>query len=219
MSAVRALSPWRSSFAGCLVLATVSVAVPAVRTPILRHAGTALVADDGPGPADVVVVTADVGGGGMLEAADLVRAGLAPRVAVFTDPPDAVVDQEFLRRGVPYEDAAARSIGQLRALGVTSVEQIPRAVAGSEDEGRVLPGWFDEKGFRVVVVVSSPDHSRRLRRVMARAMRGHPARVLVHPTRYSQYDPATWWQTRLGRRTALIELQKLLLDTVRHPLS
>jgi len=68
-------------------------------------------------------------------------------------------------------------------------------------------------------VVSSPDHSRRLRRVMARAMKGHPARVLVHPTRYSQYDAATWWQTRLGRRTALIELQKLLLDAVRHPRS
>jgi hypothetical protein len=139
-------------------------------------------------------------------------------VAVFADPPDPIVDREFLRRGVPYEDLGARSVRQLAALGVPTIEQIPRSVAGTEDEGRVLPPWCDEHRFRSVIVVSTSDHSRRLRRVLGRAMRGHATRVSVRPARYSQFDPDGWWRTRGGTRIAVVELEKLLLDVVRHPL-
>jgi hypothetical protein len=64
-------------------------------------------------------------GAGALEAADLMQSGIATRVAVFADPPSAE-DHEFLRRGLPYEDGAARQIRRLRSLGVTDVVQIPR---------------------------------------------------------------------------------------------
>ncbi len=191
--------------------------MPAIRDPGLRALGWALVADEPIGPADVIVVSADSNGAGVLEAVDLVQSGIASRVAVFADPPDAV-DREFIRRGVPYEDRMARSSRQLRALGVTAIEEIPRA-GGTEAEGRVLPGWCDQHGFRSVVVVSSRDHSRRLRRLLDRAMHGRPTRVMVRSARHSSFDPDRWWKTRDGVRTEIIELQKLLLDVVRHPLS
>jgi len=82
-----------------------------------------------------------------------------------------VVDLEFIRRGIPYEGAAARSFRQLRALGVDTIDHIPRYVAGTEDEGPVLADWCDQHRFRSVVVVSSSDHSRRLRRVLHRSMK------------------------------------------------
>ena len=192
--------------------------VPAIRAPILRTAGWALVVDDPVGPADVVVVTVDADGAGALEAADLVHSGIAPRVAVFASPPDSV-NREFDRRGVPYENSAARSARQLVSLGVTDIEQIPRAVAGTEDESEVLPDWCDQHQFRSVVVVSTPDHSKRLRRVLLRAMKGHQTRVTIRVTRYSGFDPDRWWETRGGIRTEIIELEKLLLDLVRHPIS
>jgi hypothetical protein len=199
-----------------LLIALPPVAAVALHKPILRAAGGALVAQDALEPADIIVVAADTGPAGVLEAADLVHSGVAPRVAVFTDPPDPV-DREFLRRGIPYEDAAARSIRQLRALGVHSIELIPRAVAGSEDEGLVLPEWCRQNRFRLVVVVSTSDHSRRLRRVLRRSMAGQATRVAVRPTRYSKFDPERWWETRDGIRTQVIETQKLLLDVARHP--
>src|SRR5262245_57894923 len=62
---------------------------------------------------------------GALEAADLVQSGIATRVAVFADPPSGE-DHEFIRRGLPYEDAAARQIDQLKWLGVTDVVPVPR---------------------------------------------------------------------------------------------
>ena len=202
------------------VAAVVLLAVTSgtIRDSLLRAAGWALVVDDALQAADVVVVGVDAGGVGVLEAADLVQRGVAPRAAVFADPPDGV-DWEFIRRGVPYEDAAARSVRQLRALGVLAVDYIPRAVASTQAEGDVLPGWCVEHHLRAVVVVSTPDHSRRLRRVLHRAMRDQPTRVIVRASRYGAFDPDRWWLTRDGIRIQVIESQKLLLDIVRHPLS
>jgi hypothetical protein len=64
----------------------------------------------------------------------------------------------------------------------------------------------------------SQPHSRRLQRVFDRATKGHPTHVTVQAARYSNFDPDRWWETRFGIRIEIIELQKLLLDTV-HPMS
>jgi hypothetical protein len=167
--------------------------------------------------ADIIVLSLDSGGAGALEAADLVHSGISKRVAVFKDPPSGE-DYEFIRRGIPYEDAGARQIRQLRALGVTDVVEISR-VDGTEGEGQVLPSWCDEYQFRSIVVVATKDHSRRLRRVLDRVMKGHPTRVTVQSARYSSFDPDRWWETRGGVRTEIIELEKLLLDVALHPMS
>src|SRR5262249_43278372 len=179
----------------------------------------ALLVEAGLERADIIVVSTDADGAGVLEAADLVRAGLSSRVAVFADPPDAVVDQEFIRRGLPYDDKGAKEVAQLRALGVASAEQIPRPVAGTEDEGLVLPEWCDRNGFRQVIVVGGADHSRRLEPGLRRSMSGHRTRVTVRASRYSTFDPERWWQSRGGTRTFILEMQKLVLDVARHPLS
>jgi uncharacterized SAM-binding protein YcdF (DUF218 family) len=194
------------------------VAVPSIREPILRAAGWALVVNEPVASADIIVVSLDSAGAGALEAADLVHSGIATRVAVFTDPPSGE-DHEFIRRGLPYEDASARQIRQLRSLGVTDILQIPRTEAGTEGEAQVLPPWCDQHQFRSIVFVAARDHSRRLRRVLDRVMKGHPTRVTVRPERYSSFDPDRWWETRGGIRTEIVELQKLVLDVVLHPMS
>jgi hypothetical protein len=199
------------------VAASAIVAVPSVRDPVLRAAGWALVVSEPVAPADIIVVSLDSGGAGALEAADLVQSGIATRVAVFTDPPSGE-DHEFIRRGLPYEDAGARQIRQLRSLGVADVVQIPRTDVGTKGEGQALPPWCDQHQFRSIVFVAARDHSRRLRRVLDRAMKGHPTRVTVRPERYSTFDPDRWWETRGGTRTGIVELQKLVLDAVLHPM-
>jgi uncharacterized SAM-binding protein YcdF (DUF218 family) len=194
------------------------VAVSSVREPVLRTAGWALVVNEPIAPADIIVITLDSNGAGALEAADLVQSGIATRVAVFADPPSGE-DDEFIRRGLPYEDASARQIHQLRWLGVTDVVQIPRTEVGTESEGQVLPPWCDQHQFRSIVFVAARDHSRRSRRMLDRVMKGHPTRVTVRPARYSSFDPDRWWETRGGVRTEIVELQKLMLDVVLHPMS
>jgi hypothetical protein len=194
------------------------VAVPSVWQPVLRNAGWALVVNEPVAPADIILITSDSGDAGTLEAADLVQSGIATRVAVFADPPSGD-DHEFIRRGLPYEDRAARQIRQLRWLGVTDVVQIPRTNIETQGEAQVLPPWCDQHQFRSIVFVAARDHSRRLRRVLDRAMKGHSTRVTVRAEHYSNFDPDRWWETLGGVRTEIIELQKLVLDVVLHPMS
>jgi len=202
------------------VVGAATVAIPTIRRSILRAAGWVLVANDPIEPADIIVVSRDADGAGALEAADLLHRGVATRVAIFTSSPDAVGD-EFIRRGVPYEDETARSVRQLRSLGVETIDQIPGSVGGTEDEGPVLADWCNRQGFRSVVVVSTVGHARRLRRVLHRSLRGHQTRVMVHTvsSRFPDFNPDRWWGSRGGARVEIEELEKLLLDVVRHPIS
>lgn len=194
------------------------VVLPGARTAVLGAAGRVLVADDPIEPADIIVVTVDAGAAGLLEAADLVRGGTATRAALFGDVPDSA-DRELQRRFPAYEDANALAARQLKALGVDSVEYIPAAVTGTTDEGRAFTEWCQRHGFRSVVVVTASDHSRRVRRVLHRSMNGQSTKIMVRSARFSPFKADQWWQTRAGTRSEVIELEKLLLDFVRHPLS
>jgi hypothetical protein len=212
----------RRRWAPILVLVALAaaaiVAVPAVREAILRAAGWTLVLNEPIAPSDIIVVSLESGGAGALEAADLVQSGIATRVAVFTDPPSGE-DYEFIRRGLPYDDTSATQISQLRSLGVTDIVQIPRSEGGTKGEGEVFPSWCDQHQFRSIVFVTSRDHSRRVRLVLDRIMKGHATRVAVQPARYSAFDPDRWWETRGGIRVELDELLKLVLEVVLHPIS
>jgi hypothetical protein len=193
-------------------------AVPAVRGAILRAAGWALVADDPVAPADIIVLPEWAEIAGAIDAADLVRSGIASRVAVLPGPPKRA-ELELTRRGIPYVGETQDLVQLLRWLGVAKVEVIPTGAGGTEAEGQVLLSWCDQHQFRSIVVVSAPDHSRRVRRVFHRTMAGHPTKIVIRSARFSEFDPNKWWHTRDGVRTEIVELQKLLLDVARHPIS
>jgi hypothetical protein len=200
-------------------LATVAlVAVPASRAALLRGVGRGLVARDALQRADAIVIANDAEAAGALEAADLVHERIAPRVVVFRRAVSPAA-RAFAQRGLPYEDSAALITRELRELGITAVEEIPQPVTGTEAEGRILPAWCRAQRYRVIVFVSTPDHSRRTRRVLHRAARDQSVRIIVWYSHYSSFDPNTWWRTRGGVRTAIEEYEKLLLDILRHPLS
>jgi hypothetical protein len=209
---------WATVVSALGLAAFVIVAVRPLRESVLQAAGWALVVDSEPlVPADIIVLTVDSDGAGALEAADLVRTGVSKRVAVFDQPP-RVDHTEFVRRGLPYEDEGARQIRELATLGVTDVVHISK-VNGTGDEGHALPQWSDAQHLQSMVVVATKDHSRRLRRVLDRTMKGRATQVTVQAARYSDFDPDRWWESRGGVRTEITELQKLLLDVVLHPFS
>lgn len=211
---------WRrwSRILGVIVLLGLVCGVPAVRRAMLRTLGWALVVDDPVGPADIIVVPVWAGPAGAIDAADLIHSNIAGRVAVLAEPPKPA-ERELTRRGVPYHDETADLAQVLRSLGIANVEVIPDSAAGTHDESHVLLSWCDQRQFHSIVVVSAPDHSRRVRRALHRALRGHPTTVVVRSARYSSFDPDRWWNTRDGVRIEIVELQKLLLDLIRHPIS
>jgi uncharacterized SAM-binding protein YcdF (DUF218 family) len=198
------------------VLGAVSVAsVPGWRHSLLRAAGWALVAQDAPAKADIIVVSSDSLGEGALEAADLVKAGFASRVAIF-DRIDTELQRELVRRGAPPYDLKGFLIRVLRSQGVSDIVLLPEVV-GTVDEGRVLQQWCVANSIHSLLFVSVTDHSRRTRRVLDRALGQHGVRVMVRYSRWSQFNPDSWWQSRDGQRVQIMESEKLLVDVLRHP--
>ena len=122
------------------LIAGIAASVPAVREPVMRVLGSALIVEDPFEVVDVIVVSVDADGAGVLEAADLVERGVAKRVAIFAKPLKRS-DQEFARRGLPAEDEATRQIRELASLGVTDVERILLSDAGTDGEALALPHW------------------------------------------------------------------------------
>jgi len=220
MPLFRAMRPAaRLAFALLSILtlgAVIAAGVPTVRHSLLRSAGWALVADDPPAKADIIVISTDALGAGILEAADLVHAGFASRIAIF-DRPATRISREFARRGVQSLDLKNVSIQLLHGLGITDIAVIP-PVVGTVDEGKVLQQWCAANSIHSILFVSVADHSRRTRRVLDRALIPGGIRVMVRYARYSEFDPDSWWQTRGGQRTQAVESQKLLMDILRHPL-
>jgi hypothetical protein len=206
----------KAAVLAALVLAACAMlAIPSFREAMLRGLGAALVVDETVTASDVVVVSVDAAEAGLLEAADLVRSGVARQVFVFA-PQLETEDLELKRRGILTEDAATRYARLLGALGVANLAGVTR-VSGTEEQVRALPDICRGYGFRSVIVVTARDHSRRVQRGLDRTMKGQGVTVVVVGSRYSAFDPDRWWQTRDGARTEVVELQKLILDYAIHP--
>lgn len=220
MPLFRGLKPiarWAITLLSIATLSAVIVdSVPTLRHSVLRSAGWALVAEDAPARADIIVISSDALAAGVLEAADLAQAGFARRVAIF-ERPVTRVEAELARRGVQPLDMNATSVRLLRGLGVSEIAVIP-AVAGTVDEGQVLQRWCAANSIHSILFVSVPDHSRRTRRVLNRALERQGVKVIVRYARFAEFDPNSWWQTRGGQRTEIVESQKLLVDLLLHPL-
>lgn len=215
---VRNLRRWPAIALLAVIVCTACVyAVPEWRHATLRAMGRVLVAEDpAPRTADIVIVSTDSLAAGILEAAQLIHAGVATRIGLF-ERPASPLGLELARRGLPHIDLQAYSLDLLHALGITQIELIP-AVVGTVDEGQVLQQWCAAHDIHSIVFVSMADHSRRTRRVLGRSLGRHGIQVAVRWARLSQFDPDHWWQDRNGQRVEIIESQKLLVDFLRHPL-
>lgn len=185
------------------------------RDPLLRSVGHLMTADDGLEPADAAIATAEAGSAGELELADLVDRHLVGRVAVLIPDPSPG-SLELRRRGIVTEDPR----GTLTALGVRpdTIALIPANEGGTSDGAEALVAWCQAERIRRLIVVTNADHVRRLRRVLSRSFEPGGTRVRVHSVQYGAFRASDWWQNRRTLRSGIIELQKLLLDYVRHPL-
>jgi hypothetical protein len=211
--------PWGATIVvASLLVVTGTILISMIRQSILRAAGHAVVATDPLERVDLIVVMFDTDGGGALEAADLVRSGIGSRVAVFADPPDPIVDREFLRRGVPYEDMAARETRQLQAVGIDNVEKIPKPTSDAK-EGPILASWCDQHQYHSVIIITNLTESRLVRRIFHRFLKSHHVRVLVCSAPYGDFDPDWWWRSHSGIRAEIGALENLMIDIVQHPLS
>jgi hypothetical protein len=199
-----------------LAVALVGVlALVFARHAVLRFAGGLLVTNHAPVPVDMAIMTGEAGIAGELEIADLFQGHLVTRVGALIGTPTWAA-LERARRGVPLVNPA----DDLALLGIpaSAIVAIPADEGGTTEGMAALAHWCLDHQITRVLVVPSADHSERVRRALDRELRGRHVEVIVHTSRYDTFRAADWWQHRPSLRAGLVELEKLALDCLRHPI-
>jgi uncharacterized SAM-binding protein YcdF (DUF218 family) len=159
------------------------------RHPLLRLAGGFWIVNDGPAYSDAIVVLGDdnYGGDRAVRAAELFKAGWAPRV---------VASGRFLR---PYATVAELEEHDLRDDGVPqdAIIRFEQHAIDTKEEAEALRQLILQRGWKRILVVTSNYHTRRARYICARTF---PAGTVLRvvPAADSEYDPNHWWETRRG---------------------
>lgn len=102
---------------------------------------------------------------------------------------------------------------QVLAWGVTDdrIVLLTELVQSTYEEALRVRQLAEERGWRSVLVVTSPYHSRRSRHILRDVFRGSGIEVSVVAVQDSWYDPDSWWTYHSGRRATLSEYLKFAL--------
>jgi uncharacterized SAM-binding protein YcdF (DUF218 family) len=179
------------SVAGLVLLAAV------FHTAILGALGGYLVSASPPEKADMVVVLAgDSSGNRIIKAAELVRAGYAPRILV--SGPAGTYGFYESDLAIPFAEKAGYPASYF--LG------FPNHSLSTKDEAEVILPELRRLGVHTFLLVTSNFHTHRAGGIY-RALATDPRCVVVAaPDVY--FSPDGWWTNREGRKTFLFEWMK-----------
>lgn len=184
-----------------LLLALVAGAFAAVFG--LPQLGRYLVVADELVPSDAIFVLEGGTPARELEAAALYRAGVAPRVVLTLARDPLEVPHRLAGEPNPQE-RAARVLAHI-GVPAAAIVQLDRVVENTVQELAADFEYAQSRGFRAVVLVTSPPHTRRVRVIWnSRFESRMPARI--RPTRYEEFDARRWWRSRRWLEDGLHEL-------------
>jgi uncharacterized SAM-binding protein YcdF (DUF218 family) len=194
----------RLAVAGLTAAALVILAVAALQ-PALRLVGRALVVEDALAASDAVVILA--GGIPTREAtgAGLYRQGWAPLVVLSNNfTPNQV--RELITLGVRRLDYQGESLVVLEKHGVPAeaIVALSVPVKTTEAELKLVAEAARARGWRRVILVTSPQHSRRVKLVWTREASGG-IEGLVVLAREDDFPGEGWWWKRRYAETVLHE--------------
>lgn len=176
----------------------------------LSKLGSFLVVEDPLQKADAIVVLGGTMYERQMEAVDLFKAGMAPRIYLFREVADWG-ERELIERGIPYLRAVDVQIDAMVRLGVPRDAIAILDQAGSTaTEATYVRNLVTTQRFARVLIVTSKQHTRRARLVMRRRMADTSATVIVRASRHDRTDADRWWSDRATIRFTLFESQRLL---------
>ena len=158
-----------------------------------RWLGPWLVVNEPLERSDVIFVTDGQPPQRELEGAALFLEGWAPRV-VLTLPRDRVSEEVRRLAGEPPPQERGSLILRRRGVPEAAIVRLGRIVENTTEELRADFDYARAQGYRRVIIVSSPYHTRRIRMMWGSRFEAEiPAVVRV--TRYEPVDPAAWWRS------------------------
>jgi uncharacterized SAM-binding protein YcdF (DUF218 family) len=177
---------------GIFVLAIVLL-LAVVGVVVFRNVGHWLVREDALGRADVIVVLS----GGMpfraQAAAGVFKSGYAP--AVWVSRPLGP-REELAALGIQFvgEEEYNRKILVQQGVPDSAIRIFPDTIVNTQDEVEEISQEMRRDGKHTVIIVTSPQHTRRVR-ALWRKLVGDDPRVIVRAAWDDPFDADHWWRT------------------------
>jgi uncharacterized SAM-binding protein YcdF (DUF218 family) len=159
---------------------------------VFRNAGHWLVREDPLGKADVIVVLS----GGLPYraegAAGIFKSGYAP--ALWVSRPEGPQEQ-LAALGIHFvgEEEYNREILVQEGVPDSAVQIFPDAIANTQEEVEEIAREMRRTGKHTVIIVTSPQHTRRVR-ALWRKLVGDDPRVIVRAAADDPFDADHWWR-------------------------
>jgi uncharacterized SAM-binding protein YcdF (DUF218 family) len=188
-----------------LAAAALAILAVAALEPALRLVGRALVVEDALAPSDAIVIVA----GGIptreATAAGLYSRGLAPLVVLSNNfTPDRVRDLIALgARRLDYQ-GESRLVVEKHGVPPGAIVALPVPVKTTEAELKLVADTARARGWRRVILVTSPQHSRRVKLVWSREAAGK-IEGLVALAEDDDFPGEGWWWRRRDAEAVLHE--------------
>ncbi len=169
----------------------------------MRVAGRAVIVDDAPRASDAIVILSDddYSGDRAARAAELIKAGWAPRV---------IASGRYLR---PYMSLTQLEQHDLIADGVpaSAIVPLPQHARNTLEECTVLGKFLAQHRWKHILLVTSNYHTRRARYICSRVLpRGTELYVLA--AKDSNYNPNDWWHKRQSTKLFFHEVQGFIVS-------
>jgi uncharacterized SAM-binding protein YcdF (DUF218 family) len=117
---------------------------------------------------------------------------------------------DLMLTGAGSEEEARALLDELGGVPIRFQIEVASSESTMEDAADALRG-AKLAGFRSVLVVTSPYHSRRAAWIFSRVFAGSGIAFGIHPSDSFYFDYRQWWKTRDGRGVVLGEYAKLVL--------
>ena len=174
--------------------------------------GRLLVETDTMAPADAIYVLDGSFLERAMEAADLFRAGFAPRIIISRGGREPSEDL-YAAEGVhlPSHAELVRDVLVTRlGLPASAIEAMPTAVGSTADEAHAIAPIARREHWTRLIVITDRSSTRRAGFIFRREL-GAGVTVIPWCSRHDTYDPSRWWAARPAVRLTFYEVPKVLV--------
>jgi uncharacterized SAM-binding protein YcdF (DUF218 family) len=170
-------------------LGLLCIAVYVLRVPILQAAGRFWVVEDPPVHSDAIIIFGDDNfySDRAERAAEIFRQGWAPHI---------VASGRYLRPYISIADLMQRDLKERGVPGEAIIPVAHHAENTLQEAGALAPIIRQNQWHRILIVTSN-FHTRRARYICERVF-PQGTEIRTEPARDADYDPDSWWKTRLG---------------------